>query len=62
MGYALDLLDNKHEVKPSLISELYNPVIMGTLGVGMFSFANWMNRRPLLSGKKIFVNSSELCK
>lgn len=53
MGYALDILDNKHEIKGNIISEMYNPVILGSLGFGMFTFSNWMSRRPLLSGMKI---------
>jgi hypothetical protein len=63
MGYALDILDNKNATPPPFIGEIYNPVVFGSLGCGYFAFANWMNRRPLLAGKKFLVNkSSELCK
>lgn len=51
MGYALDLLNKKDEFPKPFINEIYNPVLMGAAGFGMFSFANYMNRRPLLSGK-----------
>lgn len=56
MGYALDLLNQKDEIPRPLINELYNPVLMGVAGFGMCAFANFMQRRPLLAGKKIFVN------
>uniref|UniRef100_T1GTF6 NADH dehydrogenase [ubiquinone] 1 subunit C2 n=1 Tax=Megaselia scalaris TaxID=36166 RepID=T1GTF6_MEGSC len=50
MNDPLELLENKNNRIPSFLSDKYNPVGCGLLGVGAATFINWALRRPLLSG------------
>lgn len=50
MGYALDLLNAEDGAQRPFLNDLYNPVILGVAGFGLFSFSNYILRKPLLSG------------
>ncbi|KAL5279323.1 Ndufc2 family protein [Megaselia abdita] len=50
MNDPLELLENKNIRIPSFLSDKYNPIGCGLLGVGAAFFVNWAMRRPLVSG------------
>ncbi|KAG5673804.1 hypothetical protein PVAND_003821 [Polypedilum vanderplanki] len=58
MGYALDLLKDNGDIPESFLNKFYNPVLLGVAGFGLFSFVNFMSRKPLLSGIQRHIAAS----